>query len=157
MTQNTERSEFTLWCMEECGCNEMRAAHMWDNNHLAASAWQAARRARAAQVPPFTHTAKLKLANLQERGFVINGYSIEHEWMKGREPTRGFITYGGFVGWWRPDCEEAPQPPEARKPLTDDEKRKINPYRYSKVASSIWLNGFDAAQRTHGITQEPTK
>lgn len=51
-------------------------------------------------VPEFSLIAKRKLDELQEQGFAITGYAIQ------RGTKRGFITDGGFVGWWRSD--EAP-------------------------------------------------
>ena len=54
----------------------------------------------APSVPEFSRIAKRKLADLQEQGFTITGYAIQ------RGTQRGFITNGGFVGWWRGD--EAP-------------------------------------------------
>lgn len=51
-------------------------------------------------VPEFSRIAKRKLDELQEQGFAITGYAIQ------RGTKRGFITDGGFVGWWRSD--EAP-------------------------------------------------
>lgn len=46
-------------------------------------------------VPEFSRIAKRKLTELQEQGFAITGYAIQ------RGTERGFITDGGFVGWWR--------------------------------------------------------
>lgn len=51
-------------------------------------------------VPEFSRIAKRKLDELQEQGFAITGYAIQ------RGTERGFITDGGFVGWWR--SNEAP-------------------------------------------------
>jgi len=70
----------------------------------------------AVVVPAFTRVALGKLQNLLGRGYIINGFSIEKP-ADGREPDRGFITDGGFVGWWRSD-HEAPQPPaQAQEPF----------------------------------------
>lgn len=51
----------------------------------------------ATSVPEFSRIAKRKMADLQEQGFTITGYAIQ------RGTQRGFITNGGFVGWWRSD------------------------------------------------------
>ena len=54
--------------------------------------------------PEFTHVATRKLQELQERGYVVTGYAIEKA-VEGGQPERGFITAGGFVGWWRGNDE----------------------------------------------------
>lgn len=59
----------------------------------------------APSVPEFSRIAKRKLDELQKQGFGITGYTIQ------RGTQRGFITDGGFVGWWRSD--EAPSVPAA--------------------------------------------
>lgn len=51
-------------------------------------------------VPEFTHVATHKLQDLRERGYRVTGYAIEKP-VEGGQPERGFITAGGFVGWWR--------------------------------------------------------
>lgn len=93
---------------------------------LCAQFWQAARRApavpqgwklvpeksteamarafRADDAPDFSHVATRKLQDLQERGYRVTGYAIE-KLVEGGQPERGFITAGGFVGWWRGDDE----------------------------------------------------
>lgn len=48
----------------------------------------------------------------------------------------------------------APQP-VVREPLTDEQKRRLNPYKHSRSAASIWIGGFEAAERAHGITNPP--
>lgn len=53
------------------------------------------------QVPDFTPLAKQKLEQLQERGYTITGYCFERL-VEGSQPQRGFVDFGGFVGWWRP-------------------------------------------------------
>ena len=58
----------------------------------------------APSAPEFSRIAKRKLADLQEQGFTITGYAIQ------RGTQRGFITNGGFVGWWRSD--QAPCVPD---------------------------------------------
>lgn len=54
--------------------------------------------------PDFSHVATRKLQDLQERGYRVTGYAIEKP-VEGGQPKRGFITAGGFVGWWRGDDE----------------------------------------------------
>lgn len=61
---------------------------------------------QAAQVPPFTTIAQHKLDNLLAQGFRITGYSIERADIADWSPQRGFVTHGGFVGWWRPMMSE---------------------------------------------------
>ena len=56
------------------------------------------------QVPPFTYTAKRKLDEQLAKGWRITGYSIEQE--SDGQTRRGFVTHGGFVGWWRPMMSE---------------------------------------------------
>ena len=58
----------------------------------------------APSVPEFSRIAKRKLDELQKQGFGITGYAIQ------RGTQRGFITNGGFVGWWRSD--QAPCVPD---------------------------------------------
>lgn len=36
-------------------------------------------------------------------------------------------------------------------PLTDAQKHSLNPYKHSRGAASIWLNGVEAAERAYGI------
>lgn len=52
------------------------------------------------QVPDFTPIALQKLEQLQERGYQITGYCFERL-VEGSQPQRGFVDFGGFVGWWR--------------------------------------------------------
>ena len=61
----------------------------------------AARQHLPAHAPAFSTVAAGKLAELQAKGFLITGYSIEK--IEGGQVTRGFVTHGGFVGWWAPD------------------------------------------------------
>lgn len=49
-------------------------------------------------VPEFHPIADRKLNSLLADGWQINGYAI----MKG-EDRRGFVDFGGFVGWWLPE------------------------------------------------------
>lgn len=56
------------------------------------------------ELPDFSHVATRKLQDLQERGYRVTGYAIEKP-VEGGQPERGFITAGGFVGWWRGDDE----------------------------------------------------
>lgn len=51
-------------------------------------------------VPDFNHVAAKKLKELQARGYTVTGYSIEKTSESGAV-ARGFITSGGFVGWWQ--------------------------------------------------------
>ena len=69
-------------------------------------------------VPEFSRIAKRKLDELQEQGFAITGYAIQ------RGTERGFITDGGFVGWWRSD--EAP----GVQGVPDDVVRDAERYRW---------------------------
>lgn len=46
--------------------------------------------------PTFAGIAGRKLDDLKAQGYVVDGYSIQHAETK----QRGFITTGGFVGWW---------------------------------------------------------
>lgn len=53
----------------------------------------------AAQPTPelsFAGIAARKLDDLKAQGYMVDGYSIQHTETK----QRGFITSGGFVGWW---------------------------------------------------------
>lgn len=67
---------------------------------FAATGWTPLYTHPAPSVPEFSRIAKRKLDELQEQGFAITGYAIQ------RGTERGFITDGGFVGWWR--SNEAP-------------------------------------------------
>lgn len=61
------------------------------------------------EVPVFNHVAALKLKELQERGYAITGYAFEK--VDSEQTERGFITSGGFVGWWK--GEHTNQQPQA--------------------------------------------
>jgi len=56
----------------------------------------------AGQVPAthftgaFAGVAGRKLADMQAKGYAVNGYSLMHQETR----QRGFIDAGGFVGWW---------------------------------------------------------
>ena len=52
------------------------------------------------QSPEFDFAAKLKLEDLLARGYTVSGLALEKPAADGRS-ERGFITAGGFVGWWR--------------------------------------------------------
>ena len=52
-------------------------------------------------IPDFTELGARKLADLLEKGFVITGVCFERQ-VEGTQPQRGFVDFGGFVGWWRP-------------------------------------------------------
>lgn len=52
---------------------------------------------------------------------------------------------------WAVACAKA-APPAVGEPLTDEQKRARNPYRYSRGAASIWLNGFAAAELWYRIS-----
>lgn len=56
--------------------------------------------------PSFDHIGQLKLDDLKARGYSITGYAIEKPGA-GPHPERGFVTAGGFVGWWRSDEQAA--------------------------------------------------
>ena len=56
-------------------------------------------------VPDFTELGARKLDDLLEKGFVITGYCFERL-VEGSQPQRGFVDFGGFVGWWRPERSE---------------------------------------------------
>jgi hypothetical protein len=56
--------------------------------------------------PSFDHIGQLKLDDLKARGYSITGYAIEKPGT-GPHPERGFVTAGGFVGWWRSDEQAA--------------------------------------------------
>ena len=64
-------------------------------------------------VPTFTAAAQHKLIALLSQGYQVTGYSIERADIADWSPQRGFITYGGIVGWWRPHTADADQPQEA--------------------------------------------
>lgn len=54
----------------------------------------------------FSGIAARKLADLVDRGYRVNGYSLMHAETR----ARGFIDSGGFVGWWsNRDHEQAAQ------------------------------------------------
>lgn len=62
----------------------------------------------AAILPAFMGVAKRKLDDLLARGFKIDGFSIAKYHDEGDAEVatgRGFITVGGFVGWWRSEEE----------------------------------------------------
>ena len=59
------------------------------------------------QSPEFDFAAKLKLEDLLARGYTVSGLALEKPAADG-QPERGFITAGGFVGWWRDGSEAAP-------------------------------------------------
>lgn len=58
--------------------------------------WVAQTMAQSAEAPKFLPVAARKLAELQAKGYVINGYSIMHPETR----QRGLIDSSGFVGWW---------------------------------------------------------
>ena len=62
------------------------------------------------QAPEFDFVAKLKLEGLLARGYTVSGLALEKPAADG-QPERGFITVGGFVGWWRDGGGSAPAAP----------------------------------------------
>jgi hypothetical protein len=84
------------------------------------------------QVPDFTDLAARKLAELQANGYQITGYCFERL-VEGSQPQRGFVDFGGFVGWWLPE-----QP-----------GKRLAPYQRDSIKANAWretpLHGyFDA-------------
>jgi hypothetical protein len=71
--------------------------------------------AQPARKQEFTGLPKRKLDDLLAQGYKISGVSFQRE-QDGATWRRGFITYGGMVGWWHGEHEQA-QP--VREPLTD--------------------------------------
>jgi hypothetical protein len=71
--------------------------------------------------PEFTGLPKRKLDDLLAQGYKINGVSFQRE-QDGATWRRGFITYGGMVGWWHGEDEQT-QP--VRGPLSNDQIQEI--------------------------------
>lgn len=61
-------------------------------------------------VPEYSALALRKLQFLLDRGYEITGVSIKKDY-DGYPSSQGFVTDGGFVGWWQPDVQEVPAPP----------------------------------------------
>ena len=102
----------------------------------------------AVQVPDFLRVAKYKLDELLNGGFKITGYSIEND----QSPNKiGFITYGGFVGWWSPDSVGSKI---AALPLTDDQ---LNAEAPAGITMHSFKAGARFAEQHHGITPAATK
>lgn len=76
---------------------------MW-RDHLdaivtaAIAAYLSSTKSEPVAVPAFHDAARRTLDSLIAAGWEVNGYAI----MKGDE-RRGFIDFGGFVGWWLPE------------------------------------------------------
>jgi hypothetical protein len=62
-------------------------------------------------IPDFTELGARKLAELQANGYRITGFCFERL-VEGSQPQRGFVDFGGFVGWWRAEMKEPPCAPK---------------------------------------------
>lgn len=85
------------------------------------------------ELPDFSHVATRKLQDLQERGYSITGYAIEKP-VEGSQPERGFITAGGFVGWWRDagvSFTAVAAPPVKQIHITQALSREVEPQQNS--------------------------
>lgn len=124
------REEFEAWASSQNWIIDRDS--FGDYRHSTArdgwEAWQAARRAQHSTAEPvgevvlFGRDADLK----------------EVSWRKGRLPPVGTKLFAA--------PQQAPL-----TPLTDAQKHTLNPYKHSRGAASIWLNGVEAAERAHGI------
>ncbi|ACY33420.1 hypothetical protein [Comamonas thiooxydans] len=91
----------------------------------------------AQAVPAFYHVASLKLKSLQERGYQITGYALEKP-VEGAQPERGFISHGGFVGWWWDG-----QSPQAQADARDAERYRYLRGEHEGEAESLCVFGPD--------------
>lgn len=57
--------------------------------------------------PAFRGLARRKLDDLIASGYTVNGFAIEKQ-SEDAPLRRGFITDGGFVGWWRDGMHQPP-------------------------------------------------
>ena len=70
----------------------------------------------------FSGIAARKLADLVDRGYRVNGYSLMHAETR----ARGFIDSGGFVGWWsNRDHEQAAQATAGWREQHEDRKSVV--------------------------------
>lgn len=72
----------------------------------------------------FAGIAARKLDDLKAQGYMVDGYSIQHTETK----QRGFITSGGFVGWWvnKDHVQPTPEPVAHRcRDLSDADMDQI--------------------------------
>lgn len=104
--------------------------------------------------PTFAGIAGRKLDDLKAQGYVVDGYSIQHAETK----QRGFITTGGFVGWWintdhvQPGTEPVAQADEMDKltltiTFDDDVDCSIEVFGTTKHLTRLktWLERCDLA------------
>lgn len=104
--------------------------------------------------PSFAGIAARKLDDLKAQGYAVDGYSIQHAETK----QRGFITTGGFVGWWintdhvQPGTEPVAQADEMDKltltiTFDDDVDCSIEVFGTTKHLTRLktWLERCDLA------------
>lgn len=110
--------------------------------------------------PAFTGVAKRKLDSLIAEGYRISGFAIECDDEKAWK--RGFITTGGFVGWWSQNMHQAHQvkgnsAADLRLPLTQEQVVD----GFCKTTHQVqYVSVFDAgvrfAEKYHGIVAYST-
>ena len=94
-------------------------------------------------VPGFNHVAAKKLKELQARGYTVAGYSIEKTSESGAV-ERGFITSGGFVGWWQGQhTNQQPQADALDTERLDFLTRNIGGAAFRKIGVE-WAEHADA-------------
>ncbi|MBO9589584.1 Lar family restriction alleviation protein [Devosia sp.] len=117
---DAETDSFDLGCSTD-GC---AAILMWageDTQYLddAVSAWNLRTLSLPAQEPvSFEGLPKRKLDDLVGRGWEVVGYALQNG-----EQRYGFITTGGFVGWWLPEdypLHTSGEPPQPKAVITEE-------------------------------------
>lgn len=111
-----EQASFERWARRQSWFLDYMAESKKDGHYtdpdmrVAWEAWQwrAALAAQPTPEPSFAGIAARKLDDLKAQGYMVDGYSIQHAETK----QRGFITSGGFVGWWvnKDHVQPTPEP-----------------------------------------------
>jgi hypothetical protein len=100
--------------------------------------------AQPVREPEFTGLPKRKLDDLLAQGYKINGVSFQRE-QEGATWKRGFITYGGMVGWWHGENEQA-------QPVREPDLSSLSPKAQVRIRE--WLADGTFVERAIGTMRE---
>ncbi len=127
----------------------MQTYRFTETEHAWRGYCHAALAAQPTPEPTFTGIAARKLDGLKGRGYVVDGYSIQHAETK----QRGFITAGGFVGWWI-NMDHVQPTPEPVAQDDDDDACRAEPSEWVPPEGSNG-DGSVAAMALQGRDELP--
>lgn len=92
----------------------------------------------------FTGLPARKLEDLKERGWQVVGYALQNG-----EQRYGFITTGGFVGWWLPgDYPLHTTEPTVSQPASEPVRVKPRSDNQFQIVGEAFLSGIGAPNKS---------